>query len=159
MVYAPSLGIGPADVAPDEGALRHLYQVRLASTLERDVAAGMTLTGPHRDDVTFELNGLNAASLASRAQQRTIALALRLAEARFLTEQRGESPVLLLDDILSEMDSSRRQTVMSSIGDVDQLVVTGTDASVFPTGFLERAKLYSVADGAVHPMSPGWTPA
>lgn len=153
VAYAPNLGIGPAESDWDEVALQRMYQERLAATLDRDIAAGMTLAGPHRDDITFELNGMSAAAFASRAQQRTIALALRLAEAKFLTERRGEPPVLLLDDILSEMDASRRRTVMASIGGVDQLVITGTDSQSLPTSFVQGTMLYSVAGGSVERVS------
>jgi DNA replication and repair protein RecF len=158
VAYAPSLAIPPGESDWDEALLQRIYQERLSVTLDRDIAAGMTLTGPHRDDVAFELNGMDAASFASRAQQRTIALALRLAEAKFLTERRGEPPVLLLDDILSEMDASRRRTVMASIGDVDQLVITGTDSESLPASFLERATLFSVSGGSVERVSPGRAP-
>jgi DNA replication and repair protein RecF len=155
VAYMPSLDIGEAGQVSDGESLTRLYATRLAATLDRDVAAGMTLTGPHRDDVGFALNGFDAASYASRAQQRTIALALRLAEASFLTTERGEPPVLLLDDILSEMDFSRRETVMSSIGHVDQVLVTGTEAERFPREFLNRAKLYVVERGSVQPLVLG----
>lgn len=155
MTYMPSLDIGEDAQAPNSESLTRLYANRLAATLDRDISAGMTLTGPHRDDVAFALNGLNAASYASRAQQRTIALALRLAEASFLTAERGEPPVLLLDDILSEMDSSRRETVMSSIAQVDQLLVTGTEAERFPREFLNRVKLFEVERGSVQTLTLG----
>ena len=116
----------------------------------------MTLTGPHRDDVEFVLDSLAAAGFASRAQQRTIALSLRLAEARFLHERRGEPPLLLLDDILSEMDASRRASVLAAIGDVDQMMVTGTDWDRFPGDFLARASRFEVEGGSVRALvSPG----
>jgi len=119
---------------------------------ERDVAAGMTLTGPHRDDVQFILDGFEASGFASRAQQRTIALSLRLAEARFLTDERGDSPILLLDDILSEMDANRRRSVLAAIGEVEQMLVTGTDLDRFEDGFLAVSSLYLVEKGSVRPV-------
>jgi DNA replication and repair protein RecF len=94
-----------------------------------------------------------AAGFASRAQQRTIALALRLAEAQLLRSRRGEPPLLLLDDILSEMDADRCRSVIDTISGSDQLLVTTTDAGHFPPQFLDAAAVFSVAAGAVAPLS------
>jgi DNA replication and repair protein RecF len=137
---------------PDEQEIGERFRRALQLTVQRDVAAGMTLTGPHRDDVEFVLDGFAATGFASRAQQRTIALSLRLAEAQYLRERRGEPPVLLLDDILSEMDAARRHSVLSAIGDVDQMMVIGTDWDRFPPEFLERATRFSVEKGSVQPL-------
>jgi DNA replication and repair protein RecF len=142
-----------------EESLRALYMDRLNFTRERDVAAGMTLTGPHRDDVRFGLDEFPASGFASRAQQRTIALSLRLAETKFLEAQRGEPPVLLLDDILSEMDASRRITVMSSIGEAEQVIVTGTGLESFPESFRAAAKLFAVERGSVRALESAQAPA
>ena len=113
----------------------------------------MTLQGPHRDDIAFFLDGVPASGFASRAQQRTIALALRLAEARLLHSRRGEPPLLLLDDILSEMDSGRARSVIEAVSGYDQLLVTATDVERFPRQFLDSAELFSVAAGTVTPLS------
>ncbi len=131
-----------------EGALA----AALRRGVNRDIAAGMTLQGPHRDDVLFVLNGLPASGYASRAQQRTIALSLRLAEARLLSLRRGEAPILLLDDVLSEMDAARRQSVLAAIGHVDQMLVTGTDWDRFPSDFVSQAALFAVEGGDVRPL-------
>lgn len=136
-----------------EDTIAEVYARALDATLGRDVAAGMTLQGPHRDDVYFSLDGFAAAGFASRAQQRTIALSLRLAEARFLHARRGDPPLLLLDDILSEMDAARRDSVLASLGDVDQMLVTGTDWDRFPRSFLADASLFAVEAGSVRPLA------
>jgi DNA replication and repair protein RecF len=150
--YEPRME-GRADgiAAGETEEVQDLYGSALVRGLGRDIAAGMTLQGPHRDDVHFELNGVPAAGYASRAQQRTIALSLRLAEARFLAERRGEPPVLLLDDILSEMDAGRRQSVLSALRDAEQMLVTGTDWDRFGPEFLEGAGLFEVSGGVVEP--------
>ncbi|GAG33623.1 unnamed protein product, partial [marine sediment metagenome] len=116
---------------------------------EREIGAGVSLLGPHRDDLLFDLNGISAATFASRAQQRTIALALRLAEARYLLERRGESPVLLLDDVLSELDGRRRAAVLAAIADYEQVLVTATDLDRFLPDFLKDATLLQVAGGSL----------
>jgi len=137
-----------------EDELRERYARALATGVGRDVAAGMTLSGPHRDDLAFVLDGMPAAGFASRAQQRTIALSIRLAEARFLRDRRGEPPLLLLDDILSEMDAGRRHSVLAALGDAEQMMVTGTDWDRFPPGFLAGASQFEVAGGSVLPRVP-----
>ncbi len=153
--YQPRLDGAEIDLA-SSGVARatEAYAAALRRGMGRDVAAGMTRQGPHRDDVQVTLDGVAASGYASRAQQRTIALSLRLAEARLLLARRGEPPVLLLDDVLSEMDSGRRGTVMRTLADMDQMLVTGTDWDRFPMEFLSRARLFEVEAGAVNPLAP-----
>ncbi|MBI1886194.1 MAG: DNA replication/repair protein RecF [Chloroflexi bacterium] len=160
LTYLPRLDVGAEAVAgADREAVVETYAASLRAHLDRDVAAGMTLQGPHRDDLAFALNGEPAAGFASRAQQRTIALALRLAEARYLLSMRnGESPILLLDDVLSEMDSHRRRSVVEALAGYEQVLVTTTDLDRFPDGFLSGAALFSVAAGTVEPVGAGVTP-
>jgi len=142
----------PAFASADE--IAECLKENFTRGLTRDIAAGMTLQGPHRDEILFALNDLPAAGYASRAQQRSIALSLRLAEAELLRRRRGEAPVLLLDDVLSEMDSSRRQAVLAAIRDVDQLLITGADWDRFPPEFSSIAACFDVKDGAVQAITP-----
>ena len=114
----------------------------------------MTLQRPHRDEIVFALNDRPAAGYASRAQQRSIALSLRLAEAELLRQRRGDAPVLLLDDVLSEMDASRRQAVLTAIRAPDQLLITGADWDRFPAEFASGASCFNVVEGAVQPVTP-----
>ena len=123
---------------------------RLQATQMRDAAAGLTLTGPHRDDLSLTLGGEPAASFASRGQQRTAALALRLAEARLLRDRAGEQPILLLDDVLSELDESRRASVLDAI-EADQMLITSPDPDRFPKKFVERAQVFTVTGGTAKP--------
>jgi DNA replication and repair protein RecF len=99
------------------------------------------------------LDGVSAAAFSSRAQQRSIALALRLAEARLLRERRGDSPVLLLDDVLSELDARRRAAVLAAVADYEQVVITATDLDRFSPDFLAKAALFRVTAGSVEPMA------
>ena len=137
----------PAGAQPE--ALEAALQEALAAGRRRDIAAGVTLTGPHRDDLTFALNGVAAASFASRGQQRTAALALRLAEARFMAERKGDLPVVLLDDVLSELDEARRRAVLESLEEWDQLLITSTDADRFGEGLPASAAVFRVAGGQI----------
>ena len=97
--------------ALDESGLASRLAAVLLDGRTRDIQRGMTLIGPHRDDVAFLIDGHDAASTASRGEQRTAALALRPAEVTLSTDRSGEAPVLLLDDILSELDAARRDRV------------------------------------------------
>ena len=154
VTYAPRIEAEAAGLErASETEAADAYADALRCSLNRDIAAGMTLTGPHRDDVMLGLNGLAAAAYASRAQQRTTALSLRLAEARFLTAHRGEPPLLLLDDVLSEMDGGRRQAVLNALTGAEQMLVTGTDWDRFPPDFASRGAQFSVESGAIGPRS------
>jgi len=154
--YLPCLDgetAGLAEAEHDE--VSRAYADALRRGLDRDIAAGMTLQGPHRDDVRLSLDGIPAAGYASRGQQRTLALALRLAEAQLLYERRGEPPVLLLDDILSEMDAARRGAVLSSVEGTNQMLITGTDWDRFPADFLPGASRLEVRDGSASMLGQG----
>ncbi len=145
----PAERVATADAADIATALLD----RLQATHQRDISAGATLTGPHRDDVAIVIGGEPAATFASRGQQRTAALALRLAEARLLAARSGEQPVLLLDDVLSELDESRRSSVLDAL-EADQMIITSTDADRFPASFTASAQLWRIAGGSAHRIEP-----
>ena len=156
LAYHPHLGSavdGQQAASLARQDLAGAFARELARWSEREVRAGTTILGPHRDDLLLELDGVSAAAFASRAQQRTIALALRLSEARFLRQRRGDSPVLLLDDVLSELDARRRAAVLAAVADYEQVIITATDLDRFSPDFLARAALFRVAAGSVEPMA------
>ncbi|HVL53195.1 MAG TPA: hypothetical protein VM344_02940, partial [Vitreimonas sp.] len=99
---------------------------RLDETADKEVWNGSTLVGPHRDDLGFELGGRDLAGFASRGQQRTAILALKLAELDLLTAHDGRPPLLLLDDVFSELDPSRRAHLVRRIAELPQAFVTTT---------------------------------
>ena len=121
----------------------------LAQGREREIGAGVTLWGPHRDDLLFSLDGRSAAAFASRAQGRTAALALRLAEARFLLANTGDHPVLLLDDVLSEMDEGRRSSVLDAVSSFDQVWITSAEREDEGRRLFTGASVFSVKAGQV----------
>jgi DNA replication and repair protein RecF len=146
---------------------------KIRDVREKEVAQGMSLIGPHRDDLAFFTGDVNmnvyssrgqqrtiALSLklvnmnvySSRGQQRTIALSLKLAEARFMLSNTGDEPILLLDDMLSELDSIRRQQVLESIASYQQVVITNTDLDHFNPDFLAEATLFRVREGSIEPL-------
>jgi DNA replication and repair protein RecF len=115
------------DAAPGVEAIQTEFAVRLAAAQTREVRFGASLVGPHRDDVTLDLDGNNVADYASRGQQRTVALALKLAELKHLTRETVELPVLLLDDVFSELDFHRRERVLDALDPGQQVLVTTAD--------------------------------
>lgn len=153
--YQPRLESAGFDAAAlGEEETTEVYAQALRRGAGRDTAAGMTLQGPHRDDLEFSLNSVGASGFASRAQQRTIALSMRLAEAAYLQSQRGDAPVLLMDDVLSEMDAARREAVLGALSGAEQMLVTGTDWDRFPASFSEAAQAFAVEAGSVRSLEP-----
>ena len=122
--------------------LAHLYAGR-----SRDLAAGMTLIGPHRDDLGYYLGERNLRTFGSRGQQRTAALASKLAEVAIMTRVSGETPILLLDDVMSELDATRRAMLLEIIPRVKQAIVTTTDWDDFSSELLSQALRLSVHEG------------
>jgi DNA replication and repair protein RecF len=116
---------------------------------EKEVGAGMTLVGPHRDDLLLEVGGVEAGAFASRGQQRTIALSLRLGEGGLLWQKRGESPVLLLDDVFSELDAPRRGRLLQAVVSYQQVFITTTDLDRLPPELVSQATLYQIRAGTV----------
>lgn len=104
------------------------YERILTENLDREIAAGVSLFGPHREDIEIKINGKSARSFASQGQQRSIVLALKLAEGEVIKEICGEYPVFLFDDVLSELDERRRKYVLSGKGD-RQIIITSCDRS------------------------------
>ena len=115
----------------------------------REQATAITAVGPHRDNFAMYINGLDAASFASRGEARTIALALRLAEAEYLAETRGDDPVILLDDVFSEMDDGRRERVLQKVARYRQTLITTTDVGRVRAALGDGATYFRVADGTV----------
>ncbi|HLI28257.1 MAG TPA: DNA replication/repair protein RecF [Chloroflexota bacterium] len=117
---------------------------------ERELAQGVSLVGPHRDDLVFLLDDVPLGTYGSRGQQRLAVLALKLAEVEFMRAETGERPLLLLDDILSELDPARQAFVLQTLGSDGQTFLTTTDLGGFDSGFLARARVYRIADGTIH---------
>ena len=114
-----------APAGPDESP-RDALARRLAETAEKELWNGTTLVGPHRDDVAFAMGGRDLSAFASRGQQRTAILALKLAELDLVTASDGRPPLLLLDDVFSELDPARRAHLVRRIAELPQAFVTTT---------------------------------
>lgn len=125
------------------------FRAALAHRRQRDIHAGMTLVGPHRDDLVFLVDGVDMRTYGSRGQQRTVALSLKFAEARYMCGIAGEEPILLLDDIMSELDVHRRLWVLQSIDGGGQVIVTATETDHYSRDFLSRAAVMQVHDSHI----------
>lgn len=155
LAYQPQLGEEWLRLLPetaDTPAVQQLLVAALAAQRRRELAAGVSLVGPHRDEVAIYLNRIGAAAFGSRAQVRTAALALRLAEARWLTLE-GDPPVLLLDDIVSELDERRRQAVLEGLRGFDQLWFTAATGAPLRREFVAGCRVFEVRAGEVRRAS------
>jgi DNA replication and repair protein RecF len=114
-----------------------------------DVRRGTTGVGPHRDDVVVRLDGRDARGYASQGQQRTAVVSVKLAEAAVVAEMTGERPVLLLDDVLSELDAGRRGSLLEQLGEPGQVVITSVEADPFPARVIERSVVRCIERGMV----------
>lgn len=129
-------GAGAEDFAEDDmtEALHVWYNKMLCEGRARDIARAATGVGPHLDDLVLRVGGMSLRSYGSQGQQRTGALALKLAELFYLQENVGEAPILLLDDVMSELDADRRRALLDFIRHEHiQTFITATDAAYFPT--------------------------
>ena len=104
----------------------------LKTAFDKDIRLGFTSIGPHRDDIKFTLNDVDVRIFGSQGQQRTVALSLKLAEAEIFKERFNEYPVLILDDVLSELDKTRQKKLLSAVKDMQTIfTATGVDRTVF----------------------------
>ena len=140
---------GAEPMAVDTGQTAALFQERLRAMREREIAAGMTLLGPHRDDLQFLIEGRDLRAYGSRGQQRTAALALKLAEVAVMSRELGEPPLLLLDDVMSELDDVRRRALLALLTSAPQAIITATDWDDFSPAFRAQARQLRVVEGRI----------
>lgn len=120
----------------------------LKKNRDKDLKFKVTEIGPHRDDINFSINGVDIRKFGSQGQQRTTALSLKLAEIELVKEITGDNPILLLDDVLSELDSNRQNYLLNSINDV-QTIITCTGLDEFINNRFAVNSIFKVIDGKV----------
>lgn len=128
------------------------FEKKLQLSQERDIRAKMTSVGPHRDDFSFLAGKVDIRKYGSQGQQRTAALSLKLSEIELVKKMTKDTPVLLLDDVLSELDSSRQNYLLNSIGEI-QTIITCTGLEEFINNRFEIDRVFKVAEGSVVCMS------
>ena len=136
LTYRPSVNITDYSDAHD---LSRKMLDAVQSRREREIRVGHSLTGPHLDDLLMSIGDMDVGTFGSRGQSRTAVLALKLAEAQMLSEMSGDQPVILLDDVMSELDATRRARVLDRISSYEQVLVTTADPGLTET-FGERDK-------------------
>lgn len=132
-----------ADLASVNAAL----QEKFAQQRSRELQQGTTLVGPHRDDLQFIVNDKNVQTFGSQGQQRTTALAVKLAEIDLMKEETGEYPVLLLDDVLSELDSTRQTHLLKTIQDRVQTFITTPSLNDITRQLIKEPKIFAINAG------------
>jgi DNA replication and repair protein RecF len=156
LAYADSLKeawsgrVDPADRLPEAAELTAAYRARIEDVRQKEAWNGVSLVGPQRDDLRVELGGRDVAGHASRGQQRTIILALKLAETDLLALD-GPRPLVLLDDVFSELDPARAERVSALLEARGQVIVTTADPDSL--GRAGRVPIWTIRDGAL--VSPG----
>jgi DNA replication and repair protein RecF len=129
--------------------IRDAYREKLLSTRTEDIYRGVTSRGPHRDEMRYLSNGIDLGNFGSRGQLRTAMLAIKLAEVNWLNEKNGDWPVLLLDEVLAELDDTRRQDLLDRLAKTEQSLLTTTDLDLFSDEFKHSATLWEIKNGGL----------
>jgi DNA replication and repair protein RecF len=144
--YQPSVPL------PDDSdllAIDRAFREEVERIGGEEIRRGVTLTGPQRDDLQFMINGADARSFGSQGQQRTVVLSLKLAEFRLMEEYVGEPPVMLLDDVMSDLDDLRRSHLLCWMRRRCQTFLTCTNLRDFPDDILADSHIYHISAGTI----------
>ena len=128
------------------------FEAALQNSMERDLKLGQTSVGPHKDDLSFRIKEIDIRKFGSQGQQRTSALSLKLAEIELVRKVIKDSPVLLLDDVLSELDSSRQNYLLNNISGT-QTIITCTGLDEFVRNRFEINRIFEVIEGQIFEKS------
>jgi DNA replication and repair protein RecF len=141
--YEPALGMLPED----ENQVREAFLSALSAGRAEDISRGLTTLGPHRDDFAILGGSVDVRKFGSEGEQRTAAVALRLGLLKVIEAALEEPPLLLLDDVMSELDQTRRQGLTEAISQAEQVIVTCTDVPMLPQGLANSARLVRIEAG------------
>ncbi len=148
--YAPNIGaVYDLPVRDDLQKVRQAFLEQIRQKATAELHQGTSLVGPHRDEIELIINGTPARAYGSQGQQRTLVLALKLAELKLIEEVVGEPPLLLLDDVLAELDPYRQQQLLSVIQERFQTLITTTHLGSFEGGWLKQSQILSVSGGKI----------
>ena len=154
--YQIPLGLGSEGVLGirySESDIRESFLQQLREITREEIQRGMSLIGPHRDDLRFLAGGVDMRVYGSRGQQRTVVLAMKLAEAKLLTRETGEEPIMLLDEVMAELDEARRRYLMKAVENSQQAILTTTHWSAYSSDFLSQATLLRVQEGRIEEVT------
>lgn len=147
ITYHPSVSTIKAADTTEE--IYHKVLANYQKTKEMEIRKGTTLSGPHRDDIEFKLDNKNAHLYASQGQQRTIALSIKLAEIQLVHHLTDEYPLLLLDDVMSELDHGRQSALLNYIHGKTQTFITTTDLEGISWEIIKQPKIYHIQSGEI----------
>ena len=142
IAYVPSIG----DLPESKEAIAAQFLCALEASRDDEFRRGMTLVGPHRDELLFTIDGRAARDFGSQGQQRSIVLAWKIAEVKVTRDILGYYPLLLLDDVMSELDETRREAIMAFIEGEIQTVITTTNLGYFSTAVLDQARVVRIGE-------------
>lgn len=128
-------------------------KTELIQKRQEEFARKQACVGPHRDDIEFMINDIDAVKFASQGQQRTLVLALKLGELDIIKSKTGFSPILLLDDVLAELDEARQNYLLNSIDSDVQTIVTSVDTILFEEDYLKDVQIFKVEKGSIEPFT------
>lgn len=147
--YSSTLDLCGLEKGGDEGLFIEGYKTILKNNRSKDLERGYSTIGPHRDDLELYIDGVSAKKFASQGQQRTLALSLKLSELEFIHQKSGEYPLLLLDDVLSELDRNRKRKLLSVIDNKVQTIITTTDLNDIEEILEAKGKTIRIREGKV----------
>ena len=138
-----------------EDEIRQGFSAALKADRLEAIRRGVTVLGPHRDELRFLSNGIDLSDFGSRGQVRTTLLALKLAEIEWMKARTGHWPVLLLDEVLAELDTSRRLDLLAYLDKIEQAILTTADLNLFSPAFVKKAERWEVSAGTVKTCQDG----
>lgn len=136
------------ELTPDD--IRPQFEEQLQAEQEESIRRGVTLSGPHRDELRIFINDRDAGLYGSRGQARTAVMSLKFAEMAWMQERMGERPILLLDEVAAELDKQRRAYLLERVSGNKQTLLTTTDLDIFDQAFLQRAAVWQVESGKIN---------
>jgi DNA replication and repair protein RecF len=134
----------------DQANYEMSFKNKLKRVRSEEISRGISLLGPHRDDLEIKINDINTRIFGSQGQKRSVAISMRMAEAEIIKNEFNEYPVLLLDDIFSELDENRKRDLLSIIEKKSQVFITGTQVSDFGA-LTDKADFFHIENGAITP--------
>lgn len=137
------------DKIPEAEDISKTFEQKLESRKMEEIIRAQALVGPHRDDISFFINNIEAKKFASQGQQRTIVLSLKLSELLLIETKINEKPLLLLDDVLAELDDIRQGYLLDAIGTETQTIITSVDTLQFKESYLEKVDILKIKAGAL----------
>ena len=143
--YLPSIEI--SDYTKE--TIRNILEEKFTNNLEKEIMAKTTLYGPHRDDFEFDIKSSNLKSFGSQGQQKMAVLALKLSEIEVFSDYKQTSPIILLDDVFSDLDTTKRNNLLKHIKTDMQVIITTTNLDDIDKKLLKRAKLIKIKEGKV----------